>query len=147
MKTRPDPSTKPYYKCLACPRFRKLCGGRPTRDLDQQNWCEYICDVMDAFHLKSAQVAKDADVSEKTMEKIRAINCEQDIMRGIARRVEQAVLGPVGNHTCYLDHDHAPADQIAKLEAELAVVKKDLVREREENDRKARIIDGYLERK
>ena len=147
MKTRPDPSTKPYYRCLSCPRFRKLCGGRPTRDLDQQNWCEYMCDVMDIFHLTNAQVAKEADVSLKTIEKIRSINCEQDIMRGIARRVEQAVLGPVGNHTCYLDHDHTPADQIAKLEAELAVVRKDLAREREENDRKAKIIDGYLERK
>ena len=34
MKTRTDPSTKPYYKCLSCPRFRKVCGGIPTREMD-----------------------------------------------------------------------------------------------------------------
>ena len=139
MKTRPDPSTKPYYKCLTCPRFRKLCGGRPTRDMDLPNWCEYICDVMDAFHLKSAQVAKDAEVSEKTMEKIRAINCDQDIMRSTARRIEQVVLGPVGNHTCYLDYsDDTAMERINRLLAEIEFWRK-------ENDRKAKIIDKYLD--
>ena len=138
MKARPDPSTKPYYRCLTCPRFRKLCGGRPTRDMDLQNWCEYMCDVMDIYHLTPAQVAKDAEVSTKTMEKIRAINCEQDIMRGTARRIEQVVLGPVGDHTCYFDRDHTAADQIAALKEEVAALRKD-------RDRLAKIIDKYLD--
>ena len=139
MRTRPDPSTKPYYRCLTCPRFRKICGGRPTRDMDLQNWCEYICDVMDVFHLTSAYVAKEAEVSAKTMEKIRAINCEQDMMRGTTRRVEQVVLGPVGNHTCYLDYsDDTAAERINRLLAEVEYWKK-------ENDRKAKIIDKYLD--
>ena len=139
MKTRPDPSTKPYYRCLSCPRFRKLCGGRPTRDMDLQNWCEYICDVMDKFHIKNAEVVKGADVSEKTMERIRAINCEQDMMRGTTRRVEQFVLGPVGDHTCYLDYDDGTAaERIQRLLTEIEFWRK-------ENDRKAKIIDKYLE--
>ena len=138
MKLRPDPSTKPYYKCLTCPRFRKLCGGRPTREMDLQNWCEYMCDVMDMFHLTPAQVAKDAEVSTKTMEKIRAINCEQDIMRGTARRIEQVVLGPVGDHTCCLDQGHTGADQTAALKEEIAYLRK-------EKDRLAKIIDKYLD--
>ena len=139
MKTRPDPSTKPYYRCLMCPRFRKICGGRPTRDMDLQNWCEYICDVMDAFHLTSAYVANNAEVSMKTMEKIRAINYEQDLMRGTTRRVEQIVLGPVGEHTCYLDHnDSASAERIDRLMQEIDYWRK-------ENDRKAKIIDKYLD--
>ena len=139
MKTRPDPSTKPYYRCLSCPRFRKICGGRPTRDMDLQNWCEYICDVMDHFHLTSAQIAAEAEVSMRTMERIRAINCEQDIMRGTARRVEQVVLGPVGNHTCYADYsDEAALERISRLLAEVEYWRK-------ENDRKAKIIDKYLE--
>ena len=138
MKTRPDPSTKPYYRCLSCPRFRKLCGGRPTRDMDLQNWCEYICDVMDAVHLTAAGVAKDAEVSPKTMERIRSINFEQDIMRGTARRVEQIVLGPVGEHTCCLDHnDSATAERINQLMQQVEFLRK-------ENERKARIIDKYL---
>ena len=139
MKTRPDPSTKPYYRCMTCPRFRKICGGRPTRDMDLQNWCEYICYVMDAFHLNIEYVAQKADVSKKTMEKIRAISCEQDMMRGTTRRVEQVVLGPVGNHTCYLDYaDDTAQERISKLLAEVEYWRK-------ENDRKAKIIDKYLD--
>ena len=139
MKTRRDPATKPYYRCLSCARFRKNCGGRPTRDYDLQSWCEYICDVMDHFHLKNADVAKGADVSEKTMEKIRAINYEHDIMRATARRIEQVVLGPVGSHTCYLDYNEdSSAEQINRLLAEIEYWRK-------ENDRKAKIIDKYLD--
>ena len=139
MKLRPDPSTKPYYRCLTCPRFRKICGGRPTRDMNLQDWCEYICDVMDACHLTNAHVAKEAEVSTKTVEKIRAINCEQDIMRGTARRVEQVVLGPVGNHTCYLDYsDDTAVERINRLLQEVEFWRK-------ENDRKAKIIDKYLD--
>ena len=139
MKVRPDPSTKPYYRCLTCPRYRKICGGRPTRDMNLQDWCEYICDVMDAFHLTNAHVAKEAEVSIKTVEKIRAINCEQDIMRGTARRIEQVVLGPVGNHTCYLDYsDDTAVERINRLLQEVEYWRK-------ENDRKAKIIDKYLD--
>ena len=144
MKTRQDPSTKPYYRCLSCARFRKNCGGRPTRDMDLQNWCEYMRDVRDHFHLTNAYIAKEADVSIKTIERIMSINIEQDIMRATARRIERVVIGQVGDHTCYLDHDPTIADRIVKLEAELAEVRKDLVRERNENDRKAIIIDMYL---
>lgn len=139
MKTRPDPSTKPYYRCLTCPRFRKICGGRPTRDMDLKDWCEYICDVMDACHLSIEYVTQKSEVSKKTMEKIRAINCEQDMMRGTTRRVEQVVLGPVGNHTCYLDYsDDTAAERINRLLAEVEYWRK-------ENDRKAKIIDKYLD--
>lgn len=139
MKTRPDPSTKPYYRCLTCARFRKNCGGRPTRDYNLQDWCEYICDVMDAEHLNIEDVARKADVSKKTMERIRAINIDQDIMRATARRIEQVVLGPVGDHTCYLDYDDGTSgERIKRLLAEIEYWRK-------ENDRKAKIIDKYLD--
>lgn len=138
MRTRQDPSTKPYYKCLSCPDFRKVCGGRPTRELDLPNWCEYIRDVMDTFHLTNAYVAKEADVSIKTMERISAGNIE-DIRRVTARRVELVVLGPVGEHRCRLDQDaSALAEQIKQLQDEVAYWRK-------ENDRKAKIIDKYLD--
>lgn len=139
MKSRQDPSTKPYYKCLSCPRFRKICGGRPTRDYDLQTWCELIRDVMEIEHMTSAYVAKEAEVSLKTVERIRAINIEQDIMRATARRIERVVLGPVGDCACYLDHDSSAAiERINSLLAEVEYWKK-------ENDRKAKIIDKYLD--
>ena len=129
MKTRPDPSTKPYYRCLLCPRFRKICGGRPTRDMALPEWCEYICDVMDHFHLSIAFVANGAEVSTKTLERIRAISCEQDLMRGTARRIEQVVLGPVGEHTCYLDYNgNAAAERINQLAQQVEFLLKEYER-------------------
>lgn len=138
MKARNDPSTKPYYRCLSCQRFRRTCAGLPTRDMSLQEWCEFIRDVSDAFHLSNSYIAEKADVSLKTVERIEAINCDKDIMRSTARRIEIVVLGPVGSHTCYLDHDPTEAAElIAKLRAEAEYWKA-------ENDRKAKIIDRLL---
>ena len=139
MKERHDTATKPYYRCLSCPQFRHDCGGRPTRDMDLKNWCEYMRDVKETFHLTNAHIAQDADVSLSTIERILAINIEQDIMRATARRIEQAVIGPVGKYTCCLDNDTTAATElITQLRAEVEYWKK-------ENDRKAKIIDKYLD--
>lgn len=139
MKTKHDPSTKKYYKCFSCPEFRKTCGGMPTREMDLKSWCEYIRDVMDLAHLTNAYVAKAAEVSDKTMERISAANDEQDIMRSTARRVEMVVLGGVGNHICRFDLGGAASmDEVRQLRAEVEYWRK-------ENDRKAKIIDRYLD--
>ena len=138
MKEPHDSSTKPYHRCLSCHRFRKSCGGRPTRDYDLKNWCEYMRDVKEVAHLTNAYIAKEADVSIKTIERIMAINIEQDIMRATARRIELVVIGPVGDHTCYLDYDDdTAAERIKRLLMEVEYWRK-------ENDRKAKIIDKYL---
>ena len=138
MKSRQDPSTKPYYRCLSCARFRKGCGGRPTRDMDLQSWCEYMRDVKEHARLTNAYIAKEADVSIKTIERIMAINIEQDIMRATARRIELVVIGQVGDHVCYLDYNDGPsAERINRLLAEIEYW-------RSENERKAKIIDKYL---
>ena len=139
MKQRQDPSTKPYYRCLSCAKFRKACGGIPTRDLDLQNWCEYMRDVKEIAHLTNAYIAKEADVSIKTVESIMAANREQDIMRAIARKIELVVVGPVAKHFCDLDYDGSAATaRISALLEEVEYWKK-------ENERKAKIIDKYLD--
>ena len=138
MKTRQDPSTKPYYRCLSCAKFRKACGGIPTRDLDLQSWCEYMRDVKEVAHLTNAFIAKEADVSIKTIERIMALNYENDIMRAVARRIELAIVGPVTKHFCDLDYDGSAAtERISALLAEVEYWKK-------ENDRKAKIIDKII---
>lgn len=145
MKQRTDPSTKPYFRCLSCPRFRKSCVGLPTRDMDILNWCEYVRDVMDIAHLTIDYVAEKAEVSKKTIERIRAINDDQDIMRATARRIEIVVFGEVGRHICDIDFEESKAsDKIAALEAEVASLKADIAYWRTENDRKAKIIDKLL---
>ena len=96
-------------------------------------------DVKEVAHLTNAYIAKEADVSIKTIERIMSINIEQDIMRATARRIELVVIGPVGDHTCYLDYDDGTtADRIQRLLTEIEFWRK-------ENDRKAKIIDKYLD--
>ena len=139
MKTRQDPSAKPYYRCLSCPQFRKTCGGIPTRGMDLQNWCEYMRDVKEVAHLTNAYIAKEADVSIKTIERIMALNYENDIMRAVARRIELVVIGPVGKHFCYQDYDESnTAEKISILLAKIDDLSK--VKQRLE-----KIIDKYLE--
>lgn len=145
MKVRQDPSTKPYFKCLSCARFKKVCGGIPTRGMDLQDWCQYMRDVKELTHLTNADVAKEAEVSIKTIERIMAINIDQDIMRSTARRIELVVIGPVGDHTCYLDYDtKASEDRINNLLAENEYLRKQNEYLLKENERKAKIIDKYL---
>lgn len=107
--------------------------------MDLKDWCEYMRDVKDIAHLTNAYIAKEADTSTKTIERIMAINVDQDIMRATARRIELVVVGPAGKHICALDYDEsATADRISQLLAEVEYWRK-------ENDRKARIIDKYLD--
>ena len=137
MKVRRDPSTKPYFRCLSCHRFRRECGGMPTRGMDLQEWCEYLRDVKEAFHLTNAYIAQEAEVSVTTIERIMAIDTTKDIIRATARRIEMVVLGSVGNHICAMNDSYA-ADRINSLLAEVEYWRK-------ENDRKAKIIDKYLD--
>ena len=137
MKAKRDPSTKPYYLCFSCADFRKECGGLPTRELDAKEWREYIRDVMDFAHLTNAYVADKADVSLKTVEDVSSGNISHDIMRSNARRIELVVLGPVGRHMCKMKNDFV-SEEIKQLKEEVAYWKK-------ENDRKAKIIDKYLD--
>lgn len=140
MKTRTDPSAKPYYKCLSCHRFRSVCGGIPTREMDLKEWCEYMRDVSDIFHLTNDYIAHAAEVSVNTVDRVMAINVKQDIMRANARRIELVVIGPVGKHICELEYDRiSTTEKISKLLEEIEYWKK-------ENDRKAKIIDKLLDK-
>ena len=107
--------------------------------MDLQSWCEYMRDVKDLAHLTNAYIAKEAEVSVKTIEKIMALSIESDIMRATARRIELVIIGPVRDHICNLDYDKdATSERINRLLAEIEYWKK-------ENDRKAKIIDKYLD--
>lgn len=145
MKQKRDIASKPYYRCFICPRFRTLCGGRPTRDWDFLEWCEYMRDARDWFNLSNDYITEKAQSSDGTTERIMSVKSSQDIMRATARRYEQAIIGPVGEFTCYFDHDHTAADQIAALQAEIASLREDVAFWKKENERKAKIIDKYLD--
>ena len=95
-------------------------------------------DVKEMAHLTNSYIAEKAEVSTKTIERIMALNHEQDIMRGTARRIELAVIGPVRKHLCDIDFDDRVAtDRINALLAEIEHLQK-------ENDRYTKIIDKYI---
>ena len=96
-------------------------------------------DVKEIAHLTNAYISKESDVSIKTVERIMAISCDQDIRRSIARKIEQVVIGPVSKYFCDLDYDGSAAtDRITSLLAEIEHLK-------QENARYAKIIDKYIE--
>lgn len=142
MKTTLDLTNKPYYKCFTCHRFRNTCGGRPTRDMNLKEWCEYIRDIKDYFRLTNAYITEKAEASAKTTERIMTINTDQDIMRATARRYEQAVIGPVGDFTCY--NDRTTNNEIAALQSEIATLRDQIAYLHKEDQRKAKIIDKLL---
>ena len=106
--------------------------------MDLKEWCEYIRDIRDFFHIPNAYIAEKADVSIKTIERIIAIDTKQDIMRSTARRIELAVIGPVGEFACFVDHSIGDAELINQLRAANEHLKN-------ENARYAKIIDKYLD--
>lgn len=146
MKIKSDITAKPYYRCFICPRFRNTCGGRPTRDMDLKEWCEYIRDIRDYFGLTNAYLTEKAESSAKTTERIMAGGADQDIMRATARRYEKAAIGAVGDFTCRMDYnDHSvSAEQIASLQEELTKALTELEFWKKENDRKSKIIDKLI---
>ena len=102
-------------------------------------WCEYVRDVMEMHHLTNAYVAEKAEVSVRTIERIKAINIDQDIMRVNARRIEMVVFGPVTKHYCDIDCDNSATTQlINELKAEIQYWRK-------ENELKAKIIEKYIQ--
>ena len=141
MKVRQDHSAKPYFKCLSCPRFRKSCGGIPTRGMDLESWCEYMRAVKDLAHLTNAYIAKEAEVSIKTIEWIMAINVDHDIMRATARRIELVVIGPVGEHDCDVDRDGSTSsEKINELHKENEQLKEQLHQMGEQHRRDIRAV-------
>jgi hypothetical protein len=113
--------------------------------MDLQNWCEYMRDVKEIARLTNAYIAKEADVSIKTIERIMAINIEQDIMRATARRIELVVIGQVGDHVCYLDFgDGTIPEKTERLLLENEQLRKSTEYLRKENERMAKIIDKLL---
>ena len=81
------------------------------------DWCICIRVVKEAKHLTNAYVAEKADVSIKTIEKIVALNCDQDIRRDTARRIEDAVFGDPCDVVCYLEIANSVPEASERLNA------------------------------
>lgn len=165
MKTKPEIAVKPYASCLSCKHRKVRCDGLRTAPMDLLTWCAYMRDMKEANKLTSADIAKKSDVSIKTIERIMALNCEQDIMRDTARRIENAIIGTANQHPCYLLlEENAPSETIKLIDDIHASYVKEMQSVRDEskvlierlraeidylrleNERKAKVIDKLLDK-
>ena len=138
MKKVLDFTDKPYYKCLVCSHFSEKRCGIPLSRLPLEDWCVCIRVVKDAKHLTNAYVAEKADVSIKTIEKIVALNCDQDIRRDTARRIEDAVFGDPCGIVCYLEM----ADSVPEASEKLNAAMIDLERALSDNEDIRKAMDN-----
>ena len=138
MKKVIDFANKPYYKCLVCSHFSEKRCGIPLSRLPLEDWCICIRVVKDAKHLTNAYVAEKADVSIKTIEKIVALNCDQDIRRDTARRIEDAVFGDPCGIVCYLEI----ADSVPEASERLNAAMLDLERALRDNEDIRKAMDN-----
>lgn len=121
MKRKNDFSEKPYNRCLSCPHRKVRCDGPRTSGLELARWCEYMRDMKEVNGLTNAEIAEEADVSVKTVERLMALNTDQDIMRDTARRIENAIIGSTSTYPCYLafEEEHRPDEKMTDAMREL----------------------------
>ena len=116
MKNRRPPGAKPYDKCLSCQhRIEKRCDGPRTSAMSLARWCEFMRDMKLANGLTNQDVCDRSGVSLKTIERIMAQNCDQDIMRETARRIEDAIIGSSNQYPCYLAFEETVPQESEKL--------------------------------
>ena len=88
--------------------------------------------------MTNAYVAEKADVSVKTIEKIVALNCDADIRRDTARRIEDAVFGEPCGIVCYLEM----ADSVPEASERLNAAMIDLERALSDNEDIRKAMDN-----
>ncbi len=128
MKAKHDYSSKPYNRCLSCPNLGVKCDGARSSAMTLQRWCEFMRDLKEVKGLTNAYIAEVSGVSIKTIERLMAQNCEQDIMRETARRIEDAIIGSSNTYPCILAFEESrPKESEAVRELEHVIAEnKDL---------------------
>ena len=116
MKEQKNVVAKPYNRCLEC-HHRKdgRCDGPRTSAMELPRWCEFMRDMKKANGLSNQDVADRSGVSVKTIERLMALNCTQDIMRETARLIEDAIIGSSNQYPCYLAFEETVPDNSQQL--------------------------------
>ena len=116
MRAKTDYADKPYNRCLSCThRGEKRCDGPRTSAMPLSRWCEFMRDVKESNGLTNAYIAEKSGVSIKTIERLMALNSDQDIMRETARRIEDAIIGSSNQYPCYLAFEENVPEVSEKL--------------------------------
>ena len=137
MRAKSDLINQPYYKCLSCPELKeRRCYYPRTAELDLLSWCSFIRESKIIFGMSNDSIAHDAEVSEKTIERIVALNCDQDIMRDTCRRIEKAVFGAIAVTPCchmHKEEKRALEQELQSTKSALEAANKELATLREDN--------------
>lgn len=139
MDATTDIAAKPYNQCLACQhRKEKRCDGPRTSAMSLNRWCEFMRLLKEANGLTNAIIEERSKVSIKTIERIMAGKCDQDIMRDTARRIEDAIIGSSNQYPCYLAFESQVPESNEKLDDAL----RELERALADNDDYRKALDG-----
>jgi len=115
MKTKTAVAEKPYNRCLSCHHRQVRCDGPRTSAMPLARWCEFMRDMKELNGLTNAEIAEKSGVSVKRVERLMALNCEQDIMRETARMIENAIIGSSNQYPCYLAFEETAPEDKQKL--------------------------------
>lgn len=115
MKVKTDAGNKPYNRCLSCQHRKVRCDGPRTSAMELPRWCEFMRDMKQLNGLTNQYIAEVSGVSVKTIERLMALNCDQDIMRETARRIEDAIIGSSNQYPCYLAFEESVPNNAGKL--------------------------------
>lgn len=116
MRKPKPPGEKPYNKCIPCQhRIEKRCDGPRTSAMPLARWCEFMRDMKEANGLTNQIIAERSGVSIKTIERIMAMNCDQDIRRETARLIEDAIIGSSNQYPCYLAFEESVPNESEQL--------------------------------
>ena len=115
MKKKTAINEKPYNRCLSCHHRQVRCDGPRTSAMPLDRWCEFMRDMKELNGLTNSEIADKSGVSVKTVERLMALNCDQDIMRETARLIEDAIIGSSNQYPCYLAFEETTPEDEQKL--------------------------------
>lgn len=96
-------SDEPYVACLDCSHRRDgRCNGPRTSTMSLLEWSKFMRAVKEADGITNKEIEERSGVSLKTIEHIMAMNCDRDIRRDTAARIENAIIGSCTRYPCYL---------------------------------------------
>lgn len=143
MKTRPDYSSKPYNRCLSCQHRKVRCDGPRTSAMEFPRWCEFMRDMKEVNGLSNEYIASEADVSVRTVDRIMALKCDQDIMRETARRIENVVIGSSNQYPCFLAFEEENQPDVQKMNDAMRELERVLADNEDYREALDKIHDSY----
>jgi len=138
MKTKTAIADKPYNRCLSCHHRQVRCDGPRSSAMPLARWCEFMRDMKELNGLTNADIAEKSGVSIKTIERLMALNSDQDIMRETARLIEDAIIGSSNQYPCYLAFEETVPEDKQKLNDAL----RDLERALDDNEDYRQALDN-----